>query len=300
MELLVAIVGGLAAFVGVYTLTTPARSRELSARLGQFDRAEQAEPEGELAPPFLERVGLPTILALHEFGARMLPSSAVRGLERRLHLAGEPMSVYGFVALQFGVVVVAVLLLSAGVGLGLAPIFVMAVLSVSLLLTSAPLMWLQGAGTKRQGAMLRALPDTVDLIVTMVEAGLSIDAAMWRVSEEMEGALSEELRLTMRETTLGRSRRDALLSLLERTSVPELRTFVHAVLHAQETGVPLGQVLRTQAKEIRLKKRQRAEATAAQAPVKVLVLMLFFIMPSLLLVLLGPAALRMMDLLSST
>ena len=144
---------------------------------------------------------------------------------------------------------------------------------------------------------MKYLPDAVDLVVTMVEAGISIEAALWKVANETTGPLADEFRLTMRETTVGRSRREALMDLLERTDVRELRQFIHAILHAQETGVPLGNVLRTQAAEIRLRKRQRAENKAGQAPVKILLLMLFFVMPSLLIVMLGPAVIRMGELL---
>jgi len=122
---------------------------------------------------------------------------------------------------------------------------------------------------------------------------MSIDAALWRVAEETEGPLADELTHTMRELTLGRDRREAMLDLAARSDVSELRTFMQSIVHAQSTGVPLGQVLRSQANAIRLEKRQRSEEAAAKAPVKVLLLMLFFVMPSLLIVLLGPAFMRL-------
>ena len=121
---------------------------------------------------------------------------------------------------------------------------------------------------------------------------MSIDGALAKVSTQSIGPLADELRFTIREVTLGRARQDALMSLVSRVEVPELRSFVQAIVHAQNTGVPLGQVLRTQAAEIRLKKRQRAEEAARKAPVKVLVVLIFFIMPALLLTLLGPAVIR--------
>ena len=113
------------------------------------------------------------------------------------------------------------------------------------------------------------------------------------MAQETKGPLAAEMTYTMREITLGRDRREAMLDLATRSDVAELRTFVRSIVHAQSTGVPLGQVLRSQAGEIRLQKRQRAEEAAAKAPVKVLLLMLFFVMPSLLIVLLGPAFMRL-------
>ena len=187
----------------------------------------------------------------------------------------------------------------AALAAGLSAPLGLAVLLGGVAVAALPFMALQSSVSKRQTATARALSDFTDLIVTMVEAGLSIDAALWRAVEGTAGPLSEEFRFALREIALGRNRRDALLDLLERTSVPELRTFVHAVLHAQETGVPLGQVLRAQAREIRVKRRQRAEATAGKAPVKMLLLTLFFVLPSLLLVILVPAAIRALGFLSS-
>ncbi len=162
------------------------------------------------------------------------------------------------------------------------------------MILATPYLWLRSKVAARQQAVIRALPDAVDLIVTMVEAGQSIEAAIADVAAESDGPLADELQVAMREITLGRSRRDALLRLIERVPVPELTAFVQAVLQAQTSGVPLGDVLRTQAVEIRRKKRQRAEAEAGRAPVKMVLVMVFLIMPSMVLVMLGPTALRMM------
>ena len=131
--------------------------------------------------------------------------------------------------------------------------------------------------------------------MTTVEAGLGLDAALSEVGHETEGPLGEELRLTVRETTLGRSRRDALTRLIERTDVPELKTFVQAVIQAEQTGIPVGQVLRTQAAQIRLKKRQRAEAEAQRAPVKMVVVLALLVLPAMLLMVIGPAGIRMTE-----
>jgi len=99
----------------------------------------------------------------------------------------------------------------------------------------------------------------------------------------------------VRETTLGRSRRDALQRLIERTEVPELKTFVQSLIQAEQTGIPIGQVLRTQAEQVRLKKRQRAEVQAQRAPVKMVVVLVTMVLPSMLLLVMGPAVMRMAD-----
>ena len=295
MEFLAPILGAMAVLVLVYSLTTSSRPRRTDVRLGKLDRGEATtEREDQLSHPFVERVGMPLMGFLRGSITRLLPGSIVTSIDHRLRLAGEPMSTHAFSALQLGVLLVAALLFLGALSM-VSGMLIFVAFVVCIAIAAAPYLWLDSAVGDRGKKILRALPDTVDLIVTMVEAGMSIDSALAKVSQETEGPLSDELRFTLRETTLGRSRREALGALLERTDVSELRSFVQAILHAQATGVPLGQVLRTQADEIRLKKRQRAEAQAQKAPVKVLLLMLFFIMPALLLVLLGPSFMTLMD-----
>lgn len=295
MELIVAAVGAVAVLVGVYTLATPSPANRISMRLGQLDRRSGAQPEDELDKPFFERVGLPTLMSARNSAARILPASVISNFERKLRVAGEPMSLQAYLTFQAGALVLAAIIVIGGLSMGFAGMQAIMVLLVGAAAAAFPKVWLQSAVDGRSKKMLKALPDAVDLIVTMVEAGMSVDAALWKVATETTGPLADELRFTVRETTLGRSRREALTGLAGRTDVPELKTFVQAVVHAQETGVPLGKVLRTQANEIRLKKRQRAEAAAKKAPVKVLLLMLFFVMPALMLVLLGPSMKSLMD-----
>ena len=291
--LLAAILGALTVGLATYSLATPARSARIDSRLGKLDRATLTERELTLALPFFARVGRPIAGLVRGTFARILPTTIARDLERRIIVAGEPVSLYGFLTLQLGTMAVAIALFVGALPLGLVGTQALLALIFSALLAGLPLVWLDKAAAARRKAILRRLPDSVDLIVTMVEAGMSIDAALWRVAEETEGPLAEELTHTMRELTLGRDRREAMLDLAARSDVSELRTFMQSIVHAQSTGVPLGQVLRSQANAIRLEKRQRSEEAAAKAPVKVLLLMLFFVMPSLLIVLLGPAFMRL-------
>lgn len=299
MELLTALVGALAVLIGTYTLAMPVGSRRIQERLERLDRTEMPSVllETRLHASFAHRIGASLLTFLRRRGARLLPSTVLTDLSHRLQIAGEPLSLHAYIALQFSALALALVLLAAGLALGLRGIPILGVLLGGSAVAAAPFLWLYSAGSSRQARMLRALPDTVDLVVTMVEAGLSIDAALWKAANHTDGPLSEELKFAMRETTLGRSRREALLALLERTAVLELRAFIHAVVHALETGVSLSDVLRTQAREIRLKKRQRAEAKAGTAPVKMLVIMLFFVMPSLFLIVLGPAVMRAVEIL---
>jgi len=290
LEIIPAVLGAGAIFFFVFAIATPAWRGRVDARLGRLSREEPlTEREAELSQSFVERVGLPSVNVVRDLIRRMLPSTIATVLEDRLRKAGEPTSLHSFVLIQFAAVGVALLFMVGAFSMGFSGMFLFVFLAISGVSIAMPFLWLDSTAGSRRKAFQKELPDAADLIVTMVEAGMSIDASLVKVAEQLPGPLGDELRLTMRETTLGRARKDALLGLVERTNVPEIRTFVQSIIHAQATGVPLGQVLRTQASEIRLKKRQRAEEAAQKAPVKVLLVMIFFIMPALFLMLLGPA-----------
>jgi tight adherence protein C len=293
LELIPAILGAAAIFIAAYTLATPASRARVQARLDRLGHSQSlSEREEELTRPFFERVALPGIARAGSTARRLLPSTIATDLETRLTHASEPLSLHAFTLIQMASIGLGIVIITTGIVQDPHKLILTGVLAGAVGVAAMPLVWLGQAAASRRNRIHRELPDAADLIVTMVEAGMSIDAALARVAEEMDGPLADELRFTMRETTLGRSRKDALLGLVDHTDVPELRAFVQAIVHAQATGVPLGHVLRTQSTEIRLKKRQRAEEAAQKAPVKVLVVMIFFIMPALMMTLLVPAILR--------
>lgn len=283
-----------AVFVAVATLLAPSRQRDLSRRLWLPDGGAATGREGKLSTPFLQRVGLPLIGRLVEMMSRPLPSRLVASMEDRLAQAGDPIKLSSMLIWQGAMLLMGVALLLLALGSASSGATVLVMLTMGLLLAVIPTVWLRSKIQTRQKAVLRELPDALDLIVTVVEAGMSIDAAMGEVAEEAEGPLGEELLVVMREMALGRSRRDALLALLERLPVADLKSFIHALLHAQATGIPLGQVLRAQADEMRVRRRQRAEETAGRAPVKMVLVLIFFVMPSMLMFMMGPAAIRFM------
>lgn len=294
MELLAAACAAGAVFIGLMALITSGQAA-VSSRLDRFERTGATTRDELLAEPFAARVGVPVFDRLRSLAGRLLPSEWVGGLEHRLMLAGEPISLHGFLTMWLFSGAAAVFVAISGIARASGLTAIGAVLLLALLLAVAPLYWLRLRVAARKRALIKALPDAVDLIVTTVEAGLGLDAALSEVGHETEGPLGEELRLTVRETTLGRSRRDALTRLNERTDVPELKTFVQSIIQAEQTGIPVGQVLRTQAAQIRLKKRQRAETEAQRAPVKMVVVLALLVLPAMLLMVIGPAAMRMAD-----
>lgn len=146
------------------------------------------------------------------------------------------------------------------------------------------------AGLKRQEQIQNTLPDALDMLTVSVEAGLGFDAGLSQVSKNTPGPLSGEFFRVLQEMQIGRSRAAAFKSMNERTTVADLRNFVSAIVQADTLGIPIANVLREQAKEMRLKRRQRAEEKAQKIPIKILFPMIFFIFPALFVVIIGPGA----------
>lgn len=158
-----------------------------------------------------------------------------------------------------------------------------------------PHSWHQAQIKKKQTEIEKALPDTLDLLTVSVEAGLGFDSALLKVVEKQKGALAEEFLKVLQEIKMGRSRRDALRDLGKRNPISDLNNVIAALVQADQLGIPIAGVLRNQSKQIRLKHCQRAEEKAQKAPVKMMIPLVFFIFPSIFIVILGPAAIRIID-----
>lgn len=153
---------------------------------------------------------------------------------------------------------------------------------------------IHGRGAKRQEAIALELPNTLDQMLISVEAGLGFESAMARAAQNGNGPLAAELARTLQDMQVGRSRKEAYLAMAERASVPDLRSFVRAVVQADTYGIAIANVLRTQAKQMRIKRRQRAEEKAMKLPIKVLFPLMFCILPALFIVIIGPAVINVM------
>ncbi|UKA62138.1 type II secretion system F family protein [Arthrobacter sp. FW306-04-A] len=232
--------------------------------------------------------------ALELIGYRLTPGSYVQKLDRLLSLAGRPPS------LPLGRVLAAKPLLGlCGALLGLfisanssSGIIKLVGIFVVLLGYFIPDLMLYSKGQERQKAMQLELANTMDQMLISVEAGLGFEGAMARAGENGKGPLAEELVRTLQDMQVGRSRRESYLALAERTNVPELRSFVQAVIQADTYGIAISRVLRVQAKVMRVKRRQRAEEKAMKLPVMILFPLLFFIFPVLFIAILGPAVIN--------
>lgn len=233
------------------------------------------------------------IRLLVRIGRRLTPQAYVRRLDRLLSLAGRPasMPLDRLLAMK-----PALALLGAVFGflLALNPHPIMKLLGI-VIFTAAyfiPDLLLISNGQKRQQELQLELPNTLDQMLISVEAGLGFEGAVSRAGENGRGPLAQELVRTLQDMQVGRSRREAYTALAQRTSVPELRSFVQAVIQADAYGIAISQVLRVQAKVMRVKRRQRAEEKAMKLPVMILFPLLFFIFPVLFIAILGPAVIN--------
>lgn len=237
---------------------------------------------------------------LQSLAVRLSPAGIAGRLQYRLDLAGNPAAwspdrVLGAKGLG--------LFLGAGLGLllGLRSLgWVLPCVAVGAVFGFfLPDLLLLNAGQKRQELIRRALPDALDMLTVCVEAGLGFDAALAQVARNTRGALAQECARVLQEMQIGKSRNQALRALAERTTVGGLKAFVSALAQAGELGVPVGQVLREQAREMRVRRRQRAEEQAQKVPVKILFPLIVCLFPAMFVVIIGPGVISIARALSS-
>ena len=256
----------------------------------------------ELLDPLRARAIDPLLGSLSSLGRRFTPVGYVEKVRRKFTVAGmnDPSAVDRFLAVRVatvvGAVFVVVLLLGSNLlGLtGMARVAVPGLLAAVLLL--GPDSWINKQVEARQRAIQSSLPDVLDLLVISVEAGLGFEQAMDRVIHSVPGPLSDEFARVLGETRAGAARAEAMRAMDARCEVPELRSFVMSIIQADTFGVSIGRVLRSQAEEMRVKRRQLAEERAQKAPVKMLIPMVFCIFPALFAIILGPAVINMMSM----
>ncbi len=257
----------------------------------------------ELAAPVGARVVLPAFRRLASRLRRYAPSGILEQLGHQLELAGSPEGWDAervFAAKIVAGIGVALLALVTGglMGAGLIRT-VLLVAFGGLLGQYVPDLVLRSRVQTRQARIQQDLPDSLDLLSITVEAGLGFDAALSHVATQFDGPIGQEYNRLLKEMQLGKTRADALRDLAERSTVPELRSFVLAMVQADAFGISVSQVLRVQAEEMRVKRHQRAEERAQKLPVKILFPLIACVFPSLFIVLLGPAGIRMYDAIIS-
>ncbi len=305
--LLVALLGtfGAVSSLGFGLIRAQAKRRPVEILESQVEPMPVSNMrEQELVRPFGERAMKPMLTTVARAGRRITPLDVRKRLARKIVLAGSP---EGWDADRFAAgkvgglvlgVVFGVFLAKVGNLTGLKQIIVIAAFTAGGYF--APDSIVTRAAESRQKAIQRALPDTMDLLTISVEAGLGFDAALAQVVEHVPGPLSEEISRMLQEVQLGKPRTDAFRNLGERSSVEELNGFVLSVIQADVFGISVSSVLRAQSKELRVRRRQRAERTAMQIPVKIIFPTILCVFPALFIVILGPGVIRIIHNFSGT
>ena len=283
--------------IGVFT--NEARGVSKSLTVIEAFSAAPAEMQRELAPSFQDRVIGPLLDKSLAIGKKFAPSDQGERIRIKLEVAGNPrgwtpdrvtsMKFLGFAAfLAVGLIITMLFGFSLGVTLVVCVV-------AALIGFMAPNLYLYQLGYDRTNKMQRALPDALDLLTISVESGLGFDAALSQVARNTDGPLAEEFARVLQEMQIGMGRGAALRALGDRTHVDEVKQFASAMVQADQLGIPISQVLRVQSREIRTKRRQRAEEQAQKVAVKILMPLIFFILPCLFIAVLGPAGITIFE-----
>jgi tight adherence protein C len=272
----------------------------LEDRLGDLAEKDviiESLSDVEMSMSFRDRVLIPIIEKLSEMVARFTPQKQLETSRKLIEMAGQTTDPTQFFLMRIG----------ATIGLGvmglLMAIFAVKATPFQLLMWTGggivlgymlPVLLLRSKISRRQAEVVKALPDALDLLVICVEAGLGFDAAMGKVYEKWDNEMALAFGRVLREIQLGKARRDALKAMSDRLDVPDVSAFTAAIIQAEQLGVSMSKILRVQADQMRVKRRQRAQERAQQAPVKMMIPMTLLIFPAIWVVLMGPAVIQVM------
>lgn len=253
--------------------------RNIQTNLGQ--RARSAAPQNLAAE-------------VNDLARKITPVGYVAWLDKQLAAVGRPkewplerlLSVKSFLALGVGILGIINILSSP------APAKFAILIAAMAFVYFAPDLLVRSNAEKRRGKIRQELPNTLDQMLISVQAGLGFEAAMARAAQNGSGPLADEFTRTLQDMQVGRSRKEAYLAMSDRVDVPDLRSFIRSIVQADAYGIAIAKVLKVQAHEMRLKRRQRAEEHAMKIPVKILFPLIFFIFPTLFIILLGPAVMN--------
>ena len=292
---------GVVAVVGLGVLLLQrAEDDPLLSRIDEFAAREEVVSieEIELSMPLRDRIFVPIARRVGEFFVRLTPQQTLENTTKLIELAGNPYnwSAATFMSIRVGFTIFMGIMTFfyatrfGNAGAGARFMYSLGGAAIGYFL---PVMWLRSKVDRRKDAIIKKLPDALDLMTICVDAGLTFNAAMQKVDEKWDDPLALEFGRVIYEMQLGKSRRQALKDMSDRMDVPDVTSFLAAVLQADQLGVGIGKVLRIQSEQMRVRRRQRAEEKAQQAPVKMMFPMVFLIFPSIFVVLLGPAGFQL-------
>jgi tight adherence protein C len=297
MSMLPVVFGSLIGIAGVFLLVRAASrpAVDLDAVLAELDGGQPHLDEfsERIATPFMPRLMRPAGARAVNMVRSLLPSNYLDRVRGKIAVAGltERVTPEEFITIQLvslGGGALLGLVISLAAGWTATGIF-RATLLFAIVGPLIPLQWLQKSRQKRQAQIRRDLPDILDLLAISVEAGVGLEGAIEIVGKHFDSPLAHEMSRMLREMELGVSRRIALQNMKMRIEVQDVSNFVLALVQADALGMPIGRVLRTQAHEMRLRRRQWAREKAGKLPVKIVFPLVTFILPALFVVVLGPA-----------
>ena len=296
--LAIAVIGAVVLVVA--GIRSPEAKNSIQDRLATYTERQGDEmvtlEEIELSARFQERILIPTLNRIGKLAARFTPQATSESTKKKLETAGLQVDPSFFLSLRFvlaglfgGAILIVHLVTGRNFlqGLGLSVLF-------AALGFFFPDLWLRSRVSRRQKGIFRAMPDALDLLTICVEAGLGFDSAMAKVHEKWENDLALEFGRVIQEIRLGKLRRDAMRDMADRLQVTELTSFVAAIIQSEQLGVSMAKVLRIQSDQMRVRRRQMAEEEAHKLPIKMIFPIALLIFPSIMVILLGPAAASLM------
>lgn len=288
------VTGGLVLLaLGINRMTSTRKAGALAELYGEVDAAED---EGIPIEALAERL-MTAKKSFGDLGRRFTPRGQLDNMKRNATLAGmgaggfEAILAIKVIAAAVGATLIPLVLALAGLDVPVAPVAI----GGGMVGFIGPDFWVARRGNARQEQIRRALPETIDLLAIAVQAGMGLEAAFELVSQSVPGPLGDEFYRLLQEIQLGSGRRQALQQLRDRTEVQELSSFALALIQADAVGSPIADVLHSSAARMRLMRKQAAKEAAAKLPVKLLFPMLFLIFPALMVIIIGPAALSIIE-----
>ena len=280
--------------------------RGVSERLAEIQKIkgddEVMDEEDALSRPFNERIMKPFLQKIGQTLANLTPGEIRSNIEKKITYAGKQQSMTfpRFITIQllfaFFLFALFMFVFSLFSTLPIGSTVALSLL-MGLIGFMFPVLSLNSMARKRQVTIQKSMPDFLDLLLVSVDAGLGFDMALKRVTSQMEGPLAQEASRALEEMRIGRTREEALRGIVHRTGVPDLSSFISAIIQAEQLGTNIANTLRIQANTMRQKRRQRAEKAAMQAPIKMIFPMAFFIFPVMFVIILGPIFLQIVRVL---